>query len=213
MRISHRSVHFSHFLALLELGLKQAWRSERHVMPAVTFVLLGTMVLSLGVQTANIFLDQETWSLVFWIFFLFMSLLLGHDIGVLPKKQLMFYFLIATPLTLWWVRMIQLFVWLWGLALLTLGMHFLWLDVPVQEIGGFFVVLLLTALGAAALLNTVSLLVSRMQGQGLLFAVLALPLLLPLYVFALRAGLWPLLSYDVLAMSLSLLLFPSLWKA
>ena len=201
-------------------------RQQKGIAAGSVFVLSTSFANHLALQAlqGTTQLSAPIWGLIFWILFLCMSLYVGTTVGTMQPGRVLFYFLLASALQLWISRALHLFVLLLLLGGLSTLLQVLWISTPPLVWGRFALVLCLSAAGTAVLFTTVSLMVARTHAPAFLFVVLALPLLVPLLVFSLRAtqsclhlssnsgDLYALSAFVSLLIGLSLVVFPYVWK-
>ena len=190
-----------------------------------------TAYISLQAAARSSQLEATQWNLIFWVLFLFMSLYIGGAEATMRRGRVLFYFLLAPSLVFWASKVLELFLYLLLLGSLLLGLQLMWMGSPFVEEGvaalRFWSVMSLGALGFACVLTTLSLLVARAEASGFLFAVLGLPMLVPLSVFCIRAaqdcmpvvvssgdatGIWALLGFVLWLFSIMVVVFPYIWK-
>ena len=218
------------FLALLRAQLQMEYRGQQLTTSGAVFVVATSFTSYITLQTAqrSSQLGPMQWNLLFWVLFLFMSLYVGGATATIRRGRVMFYFLLSDPLVLWAAKLVYMSILLFILGSLLFGLQLMWMGNPLLFVLRFWAVLAWASVGFAVVLTTLSLLVARAEASSLLFAILALPLLLPLCVFCVRASqgcmpqlsievgltqsMWPLVGFVLWILSLTLLLFPYIWK-
>ncbi len=214
-------------LTLLRMEWRLARRGQQKLATGVLFVLTASFVMYLGVRATQgaVPLSSLQWNLLFWLVFLFTSLYVGGGLADMRSGRVLFYFLLATPLKIWFARVLHTCVWLLLLGGIALCLQLLWMGNPLLLWGRFIGILVLASLGFSTLITTLSLMVARLEAPGRLFALLSFPPLCPLYLFSLHAsqsclvqapvglsGIWSLFGFVLLLISLCWLLFPYIWR-
>ena len=174
-------------------------------------------------------LPSKEWGLVFWVIFLFCSLMaVVKTFGKESESRYYYYYTLYHPLELFVVKVIYNFLLFTFLFLVLWFFLGLLSGSPVIRMGWFFVTGLMACLGLSFLLTLIASIAIKTQQNASLTAVLALPLMIPLLINLLRltaysTGTTPdenpwnemmlLTSLISLITALSLWLFPYLWRS
>ena len=173
-------------------------------------------------------IDPTTWTALFWIILLFASINGVSKSFVQDSKGLqLYYYTLLSPSALIIARIIYNFALLVVLCCICFCFFSLFLGNDLVNNALFLLTLLLGVNGIASILTLISAIASKTQGNFGLMAILSLPLLMPLLITSIKLSnyayqgiamavcykyLVVLVGLDVIVFTLSLLLFPYLWK-
>ncbi|PST81754.1 ABC transporter permease [Pedobacter yulinensis] len=201
------------------------WRSKYALNGILLYVVSTVFVCFLSFVSIP---DKITWNALFWIIMLFGSIN-GVSKGFLQEtrgQQLYGYFL-ASPAAILLSKMIynvalMMFLTLVALGFYTLVFHYVPADMPM-----FLAAVLLGSLSFSTIFTMVSAIAAKAGNGGMLMAILSFPVIVPVLIMLIKlsknaidgldrsvsmdeAGI--LLVINVLAVSVSLLLFPYLYR-
>jgi len=173
-------------------------------------------------------INPLVWNAVFWLVLLFSAFQVaarGFQKEMEREFWYWFFFLQAEVLLLG--KLAYHFLMLCLTAFIAWGFLALFFGNPIQDAGMFCVVVLLACLGMASALTLVSAIASRARRNSALLPVLGFPLLIPTLMLVVKLSLialdnlgwdfaWKniatLCALDLIMVSLSLILFPYLWR-
>ncbi len=170
----------------------------------------------------------QTWNALFWLIMLFaaMNAILKSFVQEAESRQLYYYTLMAAT-DFMAAKILYNTLLMMGLGVAGLLIFVAFMGNPMAAPGLFLGNLLLGMLGFAAVLSLISAIASRAKNNFTLMAVLGFPLVLPLLLLLIRvsrAGIqgppFAGVSTDlllvvlilVISLSLSMLLFPYIWR-
>jgi heme exporter protein B len=169
--------------------------------------------------------EAETWSSLFWIILLFVSVnAVAKSFLQESKNRNIYYYTIHNPRDIIISKLIYNVLLMLGMSLVALLIFTLLLGNPVLNLSKF---LLMVFTGGISLSLLFTLLSAIASGNSALIAILGFPIVVPqiivisdlskpLFVTMSVTGWWSfyfiLIGLDVLIIALSIILFPFLWK-
>jgi len=220
---------FSEVTGLLKKEITIELR-QKYALNGILLYLLGTVFicyLSFGIRTTQ--LHPITWNALFWIVLLFTAVsavaksFLHETPGLIT-----YYYTVASGQSIIIAKIIYYSLLLVMLGLIGFAFYGLVLGNPVKDPVLFMVNVVLGSVGMATTLTLVSSIAAKAQNNQTLLAVLGLPLLIPVLLMSIKLsknamdGLEWSSSYDELAIigaidailcSLSIILFPYIWRS
>lgn len=225
--------HASNWLADVGVLFVKEWRSElrtRYVLDSLILVVLTALVV-VGVALGPVGISETVRTsvlpIILWLILLFAAsagvpraFAHAEESGIATALKLA-----ATPSSLFVSKMIYSFTLLVALELVMTPLYLAMMELTIVDVGTLVAALLLGALGLAAGNTLVAAIIAYARGRGMLFSVLAFPVLMPLLLLAIvltRAAItgdggasWAteMLLYDAIVIAAGLLLFRVLWNA
>ena len=193
-----------------------AWSS------ALLFVLAAVFAVYASTWGSAQALDTRLWIGLFWIIMLFASLyVMSNGLG---QGQLLFYYLLENSTLLFATKVLGQTLVLFVLGLVVWAAMALGLGHPIEYIGLFIWSLGGGVLGIATVGVCTAWMVEKIGGRPILLVVLALPLLLPIFLFALHSTyaacvggditfIWGLWSLVTCAGLFIFVVLPFIWKS
>ncbi len=191
------------------------------------FGLVTVFVVSFSLGAGS--LTPGLLSAFFWVTLFFASTA-GLSRSFLKEeetKTILALRLLASPPSVFWGKFFFNLVLLFFLELVLVPLFFVWLNVSGVQVTGFIVILFLGSLGLVAGTTLSAAMVAKAESKGVLFVILAFPVLAPLLIFAMAgtkaafagAG-WEqltnpvkaLISYIVVMGAGSSILFDFIWE-
>jgi len=208
------------------------WRCEfrtRYSLNTLALFAVTTLVtvsFGLGPVGTNLDMASSVLPVVLWIILLFAATAglprtFVHEEETHTATALR---LAATPSALFSGKLLYSITLLFALEALVVPLFVMLLQLPVAEPALFVVVLVLGGYGLAAASTLVAAIIAQAEGKSTLFAVLAFPVLLPLFILLIDATrgavvptpagvvLGPLVLYDLAVTIAGLMLFPVVWN-
>ena len=172
--------------------------------------------------------EQETWSALFWIVQLFVSVnAVAKSFLQDSKARMLYYYTISGPVEFILSKVIFNVLLMLVMSLLTLLIFALLLGNPVEYFSEFLLISFLGGIGLSLVFTFLAAIAAKAQQQSALMAIMGFPVIVPQLLLlgkisskafsdALQAGWWQmvilLVCLDILILLLSLILFPFLWK-
>ncbi|MDX1931688.1 MAG: heme exporter protein CcmB [Capsulimonadales bacterium] len=223
-------------LAVFVREWRTEWRTRVALTSTVLFAVGALVLIGLAKQVGRTAFEPTVTATLLWIVLLFTAAS-GLGRAFLHEEErgtALTLRLCARGTTVWTGKFLANAVLLVGIAVITAPTLLTLAETPVRNVGLLTAVSLLGCIGIAAVLTTMSALVAQTSARGGLLAVVSFPLLTPLLLAgvhgtqaALGVGSKPggmvsfsvgvgdvkiLLSFAVIAITASLLLFDFLWN-
>jgi heme exporter protein B len=174
-------------------------------------------------------LDKPSWNALFWVITLFTSVTIsGRSFLRESGGQALFSYMYYPPRLFILAKCFYNMVFMLVLSLVTFFFYAFFIRNEVENVGLFFIILILAGTGLAGVLTLMSAIASKAGGNFALMSILSLPVLMPLIVVIIRLSkqavdgiewggvnfnfIWILLALNAMTLALSYLLFPYLWK-
>ncbi|GAB3884152.1 heme exporter protein CcmB [Spirosoma agri] len=205
------------------------WRQRYALNGMLLYIVGAVFVCYLSFNARRGQLTPIVWNTLFWIILLFTAInaIAKSFVQERAGRQL-YYYILASPQQIILSKILYNTVLMLVLALLGFGVYAFVLGNPVDDVPLYLLTLILGAIGFAASLTLVSGIASKAENPATLMAVLSFPIILPLLLMLLklsknaldgldRSASWDeigtVLAIDVIVVTLSLLLFPFLWRS
>jgi len=183
--------------------------------------------LTFGLQQRA--LSPLVWSALLWIVILFTAISAGAKsfLGESRGRELYYYSLVSAEKIIL-SKIAYNFLLFVVLSFTAIGLFSLLIGNPVQQLGLFFLLVLLASLGLAASLTLLSGLSAKAAHGGVLMAVLSFPVVIAILTLCIRVTrncidgldsslntdeLLTLAAIDAIATGLSYILFPFVWRS
>jgi heme exporter protein B len=204
------------------------WRN-RHALNGILLYLASTIFicyLSLRMQGQSI--STHLWNALFWIIILFSAInAVMKSFVMLSQGRLLYYYTLASPEAIIMSKIIYNSLLLFTIGLLGAFFYSIVLGNPVINITLFILTIFLGAWGLASVLTLISGIASKAANSTTLMAILSFPIIIPVLLLIIkltgyaidglefsvfRAKIAALAALNVIALTMSYILFPYLWK-
>lgn len=209
---------------LLEKDLKNEWKSKQAISGALLYLFSTMLVLYYSLVRVEKFM----WTGVLWILLIFLSInavssSFSNDI----RHRHWYYYSLVHPLSIYFSKLIFNIILLIGLGVISLLLFNIFFTIPVTHWMMFGITLIISIIGIASIFTFIALLSAKASNQTTLMTILSTPLIFPILMSGSRLCLnaigilkdtgyakdvLSIVSIDVLAISLSIILFPILWR-
>ena len=213
-------------ISLIKKELLLEFRQKSTIGGVVLYVV-GTIFVSALCFKGK--LDKPTWNALFWVITLFTSVTIsGKSFLKETGGQALFNFLHYSPTQFIVAKILYNMVFMLVLSFITFFFYAFFIKNEVENLGLFFIVLILASSGLAAILSLMSAIASKASGNFAIMSILSFPVLMPLILVVIRVSKqavdgieWAgvgynfigiLVALNVLTIALSFLLFPYLWR-
>jgi heme exporter protein B len=213
-------------LALIKKEFQLEFRQKSTIGGVLVYVI-GTIFVSALCFKGK--LDKPTWNALFWVITLFTSVTIsGKSFLKETGGQALFNYLYYNSRDFIIAKTLYNMVFMLCLSILTFFFYGFFVKNEVENLGLFFIVLVLASSGLAGILSLMSAISSKAGGNFAIMSILSFPVLMPLILVVIRLskqavdGLeWAGVGFDfivilaalnVLTVTLSFLLFPYLWR-
>ena len=207
---------------------KREWR-QRHSLNGIFLYLSGIIFICyLGFYTQSTTVTPQVWNVLFWIIMLFTAVnAIGKSFIQESKEHMLYLYSICPPIKLLIAKVSYNVLLMLFLSVVALVFYTIIMGNPIENYGLFFTNVILGSLGFSTSLTMVSSIAAKVNNNGSLMAVLGFPLLIPILLLCINiskkaiAGMeWAsasqdlisVLSIDVIIVTISLMLFPYLWR-
>jgi heme exporter protein B len=214
------------FLKDLRLELR-----NKYALGSIALYVAATIVLiyiALSQQGAEKNMEVKYWNILFWIIMLFASVnAVAKSFMQEQSGRYYYYYSLAKPEAIILAKMIYNMLLMTVLTLLSYLLFSVMLGSPVKNHLLFGLVMLLGGAGFSLLFTLISSIAGKAGQNATLTAVLGFPLILPILIFLMKLSreaffpepsenLWNnmgiLALFNVILFTLSLILFPYLWR-
>ncbi|ALL04941.1 heme exporter protein CcmB [Pedobacter gandavensis] len=209
---------------LIKKELLLEWRSKYALNGVLLYVVSTVFVCFLSFVST----DKVTLNALFWIIMLFASInAVSKSFLQESRGRQVYIYTIASPLALIISKTIYNALLMMVLTVIALGFYILVFDFGPEDLGLYLVAALLGSLSFSTIFTMVSAIASKAGNGGMLMAILSFPIIIPVLVVLIKLtknamdGLDRSVSLDeigllliinALVMSVSVLLFPYLWR-
>lgn len=215
---------------MLSLLIKKEFLLEfrqKSTLGGVLVYVIGTIFVSALCFKGK--LDKPTWNALFWVITLFTSVTIsGKSFLKETGGQALFNYLHYSPQQFIIAKVLYNMAFMLGLSFVTYFFYAFFIKDEVENLGLFFVVLLLASTGLAGILSLMSAISSKANGNFAIMSILSFPVVMPLILVIIRLSKqavdgieWDgvgldfiviLIALTVITLILSFLLFPYLWR-
>jgi len=204
------------------------WRN-RHTLNGILLYLVSTIFICyLSIRTKQQQLEPGIWNTLFWIIILFSAInAVTKSFIQVGYGRMLYYYSIASPEAVIMSKTIYNSILLIVIGLTGAVFYSIVLGNPVKNIPMFILGIILGSWGFASVLTLVSGIASKAANSTALMAILSFPILLPQILiiirvtdYAIDGQEWSLMwdeisvlsSLNIIALTMSYILFPYLWK-
>lgn len=205
------------------------WRQKYSFNGMLLYVGCTVFVTYLSFNLKASALGSVTWNTLFWIIMLFVGVNAVAKSFIQEREgRILYYYALASPESIIAAKIIYNVLIMGLLGLIGLGLYSLVLGNPVTDHSLFIINLLLASIGFSSILTLISAIASKTENGPTLMAVLSFPVIVPLLLMAIRisnnaldgldwsasgGSLVILCAINVIVITLSLILFPYLWRS
>lgn len=200
---------------------------QKSTIGGVLVYVIGTIFVSALCFKGK--LDKPTWNALFWVITLFTSVTIsGKSFLKETGGQALFNYLHYSPQQFIISKVLYNMVFMLCLSFVTFFFYAFFIKNEVENMGLFFIVLILASTGLAGILSLMSAISSKASGNFAIMSILSFPVIMPLILVIIRLSKqavdgieWAgvgldfiviLVALNVLTLALSFLLFPYLWR-
>ncbi|MEP7268499.1 MAG: heme exporter protein CcmB [Saprospiraceae bacterium] len=214
----------SQIVSLVKKDFTTEFKSQERIAGVILYLFSTILVLYYSLVKVERFL----WVSIFWILLIFLSInALNSSFSKEIRTRHWYYYSLVHPLAVYFSKLIFNFIWLFVLTTLSILIFKVFFDVPPLRFGLFAVTLISSTLGIACIFTFISLISGKSSDQSTVMSVLATPLIFPIMMAGSRlmmnafgllsdtdysADFLSIIAIDIVAIGLSILLFPILWR-
>lgn len=211
-------------LSLIRKDLLIEWR-QKHTLFGVLLYVGSTVFV---VYLMNGQPQSKVWNALFWITQLFVAVnAVAKSFLQESPERFRYYYTLVRPATFLLAKMVYSITLLLVMSLASLLLFFLFLGMPLQQVGLFTAITAIGSISLSAIFTFLSAIAARAQQNAALMAILGFPLATPILMILSNLALkaiapvyqpdWWLLAgvlllLDLLIVILGVILFPFLWQ-
>lgn len=211
-------------LLLLKKDFLLEWRQKYSIYGLLLYLVSAVFTINMLQEKP----EAETWSSLFWIILLFVSVnAVAKSFLQESKNRNVYYYTIHHPREIILSKLIYNVMLMLLMSLVAYFIFALLLGNPVLNLPKFLLMVITGGLSLSLLFTLLSAIASKAGGNSALIAILGFPIVVPqiivmsdltkpLFVVMQNTGWWSfyfiLIGLDVLIVALSIILFPFLWK-
>ncbi len=204
------------------------WRNRYAINGILLYLASTIFICYLSIRTQTQTLDAHLWNALFWIILLFTAInAVTKSFIMMSPGRMMYYYTLASPEAIILSKTLYNSLLLAAVGLAGAFFYSLVLGNPVKNISLFIITILLGGWGLASILTLISGIASKAANSTSLMAILSFPIMIPLLLMIIKLtgyaidGLeWQvfqgkilaLAALNIIALTMSYLLFPYLWK-
>jgi heme exporter protein B len=195
---------------------------------AISGIVLYVFSMIFVVYVASIKVQPQVWNVLFWLIVLFASInaVVKSFVQESGNRQL-YYYQITDPAMLLLAKIIYNTLLLLVLSVLAYAAYSLVAGNPVKDLPLFALVLLLGSLGFSIAFTFIASIAAKANNSATLMAILSFPVILPILLTLIRLSaialrliqdtsyqrdIVSLLAVDTILVTLTFVLFPSVWR-
>lgn len=208
--------------AMLYKEFQLEWRQKYALGGLFTYAFSTVFIVAIAFRDG---LPPPQWNVLYWIILLFLAInAVARSFMGESRGQLLYLYQLAGPVAIILAKIIYNAVLLIVYSLLTLGLYLFFVGNPLEDPPMFLGIVLLSSTALAATMTLLSALAAQAGNSTTLLAVLSFPVLLPQLLAIVRLGnramqgILPekyvlfMLAMLFIVLTLSVLLFPYLWR-
>ncbi len=209
---------------LVAKDLALEWRSKQAINSIVLYVVSTVFVCYQAFETV----DMLVWNALFWIILLFASInAISRSFTQESQYRQLYYYSITSPKAIILSKIIYNIILMTFLSIVTYIIYSIIFKNPVGDPYLYFLAVLLGSISFATVFTMVSGISSKTGNNSTIMAILAFPVIIPLLILLLKLSanalkgldrassdkeIVTLLAINVITVTVSLLLFPYLWR-
>lgn len=210
------------------LLVKKDLLSELRNAHAISSVLLYVFATVYIIYSAFLNIQAQNWNILFWVIYLFVSVnALIRSFDQENSSKTLYYYQLAGPVHIYVAKFLYNTILLLILGLLTLVLFSFVAGSPVRDYPLFLLSLLLAAIGFSSIFSFISAIGAKSGNSHLITAILGFPCVIPVLLELLKLSanslgiindtdfttdIMILVTIDIILLSLSIILFPFIWR-
>lgn len=205
------------------------WRQRYALNGMLLYIVSTVFVCYLSFKLKSNQLTPIMWNTLFWIIILFTAVnAISKSFTQERAGRLLYYYTIASPQGIILSKIIYNSGFMLVLSLTGFGFYAFVMGNPVGDLWMYLVTIFLSSIGFASSLTMVAGIASKAENNGALMAILSFPVIIPMLLMVMKLAknaldgldrgssseeVMILLALDAIVVSLSLILFPYLWRS
>ncbi|MCU0342149.1 MAG: heme exporter protein CcmB [Spirosomaceae bacterium] len=215
--------------ALIQKEITLEWRQRYALNGMLLYIVSTVFVCYLSFLNKTSQLNPLTWNTLFWIILLFTAVsAISKSFTQERAGRLLYYYTLASPQGVILSKILYNSVLMLVLSLLGFGFYAFVMGNPVGDMTLYLTAIALASVGFASSLTMVAGIASKAENNGALMAILSFPVIIPMLLMVIKLAknaldgldrgsstdeVLVLLALDAIVISLSLILFPYLWRS
>lgn len=215
--------------ALITKEIQLELRQKNALYGMLLYMVSTVYICYLSFKLKSNQLSPITWNTLFWIILVFTAVnAIAKSFTQERYGRLLYYYTLASPVGIILAKIIYNTLLMLLLALVGFGFYALVMGNPVGDMGLYLVSIVLGAIGFSSTLTMISGIASKAENSATLMAVLSFPVILPMLLMLLKISknaldgldrgssqdeILTLLAIDTIVLTLSVILFPFLWRS
>ncbi len=217
-------IFFQQVFSFLRKEIVLEWRSKYAFNGILLYVISTVFVCYLSFKQ----IDPVTWNVLFWIIILFASVnAVAKSFIQESKGRFLYYYTIGDPKAIIISKIIYNLLLLTLITIIALIFYSVVFNNPLGDPLFYLISVILGSISFSTVFTMISAIASKANNNGTLMAILSFPIIIPLLMLLIKLsknamdGLDRSVSYDeigvlllinLIVVSISLLLFPYLWR-
>ncbi len=205
------------------------WRQRYALNGMMLYIVSTIFVCYLSFRLKSNQLTPLAWNTLFWIIMLFMAInAISKSFTQERAGRLLYYYTLASPQWIILSKIIYNSALMLILSMLGFGFYSFVMGNPVGDIPMYLLTIVLASVGFASSLTMIAGIVSKAENNGALMAILSFPVIIPMLLMVMKLAknaldgldrgssndeMMILLALDAIVVTLSLILFPYLWRS
>ncbi|AXE17984.1 ABC transporter permease [Runella rosea] len=205
------------------------WRQRYALNGMLLYIVSTVFVCYLSFRLKSNQLNPLTWNTLFWIIVLFTAVsAISKSFTQERAGRLLYYYTLASPRGIILSKILYNSGLMIVLSLAGFGFYAFVMGNPVGDIPMYLLTIVLAGIGFASTLTMVAGIASKAENNAALMSILSFPAIIPLLLMVMKLAknaldgldrsvsgeeIVVLLALDAIVISLSLILFPYLWKS
>ena len=205
------------------------WRQRYALNGMLLYIVSTVFVCYLSFKLKSNQLTPITWNTLFWIIILYTAVnAISKSFTQERAGRLLYYYTLASPQGIILSKIIYNSGLMLVLSLTGFGFYAFVMGNPVGDLWMYLVTIFLSSIGFASSLTMVAGIASKAENNGALMAILSFPVIIPMLLMVMKLAknaldgldrgssseeVMILLALDAIVVSLSLILFPYLWRS
>jgi heme exporter protein B len=215
--------------ALITKEIQLELRQKNALYGMLLYMVSTVYICYLSFKLKSNQLSPITWNTLFWIILVFTAVnAIAKSFTQERYGRLLYYYTLASPVGIILSKIIYNTLLMLLLALVGFGFYAIVMGNPVGDMGLYLVSIVLGAVGFSSTLTMIAGIASKAENSATLMAILSFPVILPMLLMLLKVSknaldgldrsssqdeILTLLAIDVIVMTLSVILFPFLWRS
>ena len=204
------------------------WRN-RYALNGILLYLASTIFICyLSLRSQGQYIGSNLWNALFWIIILFSAInAIMKSFITLSQGRLLYYYTLASPEAIILSKIIYNSLLLAVIGVIGAFFYSIVLGNPVKNNVLFILIIILGAWGLASVLTLISGIASKAANSTTLMAILSFPIIVPVLLLIIKltgyaiegmefsvfgGKILVLIALNIIALTMSYILFPYLWK-